>query len=164
MSDLDMTDILDKDRSIFLAAPLKAGAIRQAFPLAKLFNPDLDLASWSGYARSFTSRSAQLAGLQMLQDQRGYVHALFAYTIGQDLLRRRLLRITDLVIGLLPGMALVETLLETFSDLALKYGCDNVMVELSPSSPARAALQSAGFNQTAIECFLAHRIQKPNRP
>ncbi|NDA48531.1 MAG: hypothetical protein EBY21_14910, partial [Alphaproteobacteria bacterium] len=140
-----MTETLHTQGAIFLAGPLNASTIRQAFPLAKLFNPQLDLASWSAYARSLTSRPAQSAGLHMLQDQRGYVHALFAYRIGPDLVWRRLLRISDLVICLLPGMALIETLLASFSDLALNYGCDNIIVELGPASPARAALQAAGF-------------------
>ena len=159
MSHISMTESLIADHSIFLAAPLNVKVARQAFPLAKLFNPDLDLADWSAYVRSLASRPAQTAGLQMVQDQRGYVHALFAYSISRDLLLRRILRVSDLVICLLPGMTLIGTLAETFYDIALKYGCTEIIVELGYSNPARTILQSAGFNPMSIEGVLVKQIK-----
>ncbi len=152
-----MDDLRSQPKAIFRSAPLKPAEARRAYPLVRLFNPAMELEDWLSYARSFARFSARSAGLHALQDERGYVHAVFAYNVRQNLQHRKLLRVGDVVIGHLPGRTLAETLLDSIAGIAQNSGCDSVMVELEQASPAREALQQAGFAQTEIECFLAER-------
>lgn len=146
-------------RAIFQAAPLKPEMARRAYPLVRLFNPTMELADWLTYARSF-GRNAAKAGLQVLEDERGYVHAVFAYSVRQHLRHRKLLRVYDVVMAHLPGRTLAETMLDAIAVIAKDNGCDSVMVEIDEASPAREALRRAGFEQTEIACYLAdHSLQ-----
>ena len=144
-------------RAIFQAVPLKAETARRAYPLVRLFNPTMELADWLTYARSFGRNSARNAGLQVLEDERGYVHAVFAYSVRQHLRHRKALRVYDVVMAHLPGRTLAESMLDAIAAIAKDSGCDSVMVELDDASPAREALRNAGFEQTEIACYLADR-------
>ncbi len=146
--------------AIFQSAPLKPTSARRAYALVRLFNPQMDLPDWLTYARSFARHSARSAGLHALEDERGYIHAVFAYNVRHHLRHRRLLRVTDVVIGHLPGRTLAEALLGSVADIAQESACDSVMVELGEASLARDALRQAGFAQTEMECFLADRALK----
>ena len=149
---------LPQDNSaIFRAVPLRSETVRRAFPLSLLFNPVLDLNGWNSYAKSFIRQNAKNGGLRAIEDGRGYIHAVYSYSIRPDLKHRKLLRIADVVIGHLPGKFLVDTMLDDLATLADGCGSDRVLVELAEGSAAREALWQAGFSPSDFECFLNER-------
>ena len=145
------------ESDIFCSTPLRSGNLRRAYPLVHLFDPRLDLPSWTTYAKSIIRQSSRIGGLRAIEDGRGYIHAVFAYGVRQDLRHRKLMRVSDVVIGHLPGQILARTLLDSIGVIARDLDCNRVMVELGEGSPARETLQKAGFAPSDIECYLNER-------
>ncbi len=151
-------DLTSQDNSaIFRTVPLRPETVRRAYPLVHLFDRALDLTEWTTYAKSLIRQNARTGGLKAIEDGRGYIHAVFAYSVRRHLRHRKLLRVSDVVIGHLPGQILAQTLLDSIAELACECDCERVMVELGDGSAAREAMWQAGFTPTDIECFLNER-------
>lgn len=123
---------------LFRPEPLSARQARLAYPLVRLADPGVTLERWLAFARRIGRRNAQRAGLVVLRNARGYMHALYSYQVEQDARYGARLRVRDLVVGRLPGAALTEAILQSAEALAGSLGCDALLVDV-PIPPTAGA-------------------------
>jgi len=99
----------------------------QAYPLVQLLQPNLSLEAWDQFTAShFGTIEAGERGIFTVEDDRGCILALLAYTIDPDLCHRRVLIVKD-VIAVTPLDRLKElalsALFEAIEDLAKEKRC-----------------------------------------
>ena len=141
---------------VFQADYLRRDQVRQAYPLVRVHNPAVTLNHWLAFACHWTRMPERRGGLVAVKDVRGYLHALFSYRVETDLCRSRSMRVSDLIIGHLPGRTIHITIVNAVERLADGIGCSAVIVELMQSpegrndAAARSAFASAGFTPCAI--------------
>jgi hypothetical protein len=133
----------------FKAIPLERQEARRAYPLVRLFHPALSLDQWLHYAQTSIRKSS---GLLTIQDSRGYIHAAFTYSVDGRIARGPVLRVTELMVGRLPGNLVNHAIMDGIERLAGETGSEAIEIFL-PSAieyavdPAwRAALMEAGFS------------------
>jgi len=139
-----------KNRSeCFKAIPLARQEARRVYPLVRLFHPALSLDQWLHYAQTSINKSS---GVVAIQDTRGYIHAAFTYTVDARIARGPVLRVTELMVGRLPGNLVNHAIMDCIERLAGETGSEAIEIFL-PSAieyavdPAwRAALMEAGFS------------------
>lgn len=142
------------DERIFKPVPLQAGAARQAFALAQVFNRQLAMPQWLEYMRGFRRSARSDAGLMTMVDRRNYVHAFFSWSARTSLTQERVLEVDDLVIGNLPGRTLPEALVEAFEDLAGTRDCATIALDLPTrgiGAAHRAFFVDCGFSALPAE-------------
>ena len=141
---------------VFHAAHLRREQARRAYPLVRVHDPDVTLKQWLAFVSGWTRIPERRGGLVSVADVRGYLHALFSYRIEIDLLYGRLMRVSNLIVGHLPGQAVRSTVVATIERLAEDTGCSSVAIELAqaPAGPndiaIRNALVGAGFTPCAV--------------
>src|ERR1700688_297393 len=123
--------------------------IFKAGPLARHLHPALSLDQWLHYAQTSIRKPC---GVVTIQDPRDCIHAAFVYTIDARIARGPLLRITELMVGRLPGSLVNHAIMESIKRLACETGSEVIEITL-PSAleyavdPAwRTALTEAGFS------------------
>lgn len=131
----------DSDR-VFCARRLNAAladprTTRRAFALVSLFHPRLSYEGWMRFLRRVTRAKRGASGMIVIEDPRGYPHALFRYavSIGSSLVTAedgvtRVLRLTDLVVAELAGSGLLSTIAQSGEELARAFGCNAIVIEL----------------------------------
>jgi hypothetical protein len=134
---------------IFKAIPLARHQIRHVYPLVRLFHPALSLDEWLHYAQNSIRKPS---GVVTIQDSRDCINAAFIYTVDARIARGPLLRITELMVGRLPGSLINHAIMESIKRLACESGSEAVEISL-PSAleyavdPAwRTALTESGFS------------------
>jgi hypothetical protein len=141
---------------VFHATHLRRDQARRAFPLVRVHDPHVTLKEWLAFVWRWTRMPERRGGLVSVADVRGYLHALFSYRIEIDLLHGRLMRVSNLIIGHLPGQAVRSTVVATIERLAEDTGCSSVAIDLAqaPAGPndvaIRNALAGAGFAPCAV--------------
>jgi len=151
---------------VFQASYLRLEETRQAYPLVRLHSPSITLNQWLAFARYWAQIPERRGGLLALKDVRGYLHALFSYRIETDLSHGKLMRVSDLIIGRLPGRTIDMEIVTAIERLADGIGCSSVVVELAqslagPSHVAtRSAFASARFTPYAV-CFFRQEHPLP---
>lgn len=120
-------------------APLQA---RKAFPLVRHNYPDLTIDQWMAFTRQRARMSPRRAGIVAVQDRRGYVHAIICYCVDRHLRRSATLRVTDVVVGRLPGKIIDLAIVRSAERLATEMGCrslvfDHAQYGLENIDPAR---------------------------
>ena len=78
----------------------------RVWPLVQIAHPDVPQDEWLAYAKAIGSRRGKAGGAVAIEDARGYIHALFAWHVNRTITRRKAMRISDLVVGALPGKPL----------------------------------------------------------
>jgi hypothetical protein len=141
--------------SDFIAKPLSAAQVMQAYPLVQALDDRLSPESWNDFATmAVTSNSSPCGRIMTLQTAGGYIHALFVYRINQDLLDGRRLDVDHLVAFELPGQATaVRAALRIVEQIGRENDCTYVVVALptrqetngQAGTPAAATLDSAGY-------------------
>ncbi len=120
----------------------------------------MQLGQWIAYAargRRQGRSAPKTAGLVAIQDQRGYIHAVFAWSVHRSIGHPRLLRVSDMVVGALPGRWLAESIVAAVQDVARKTKADSVMVEIGDRQLAPDALVSEGFEHLVMHCMRSSR-------
>lgn len=143
----------DENRiGFFVAVELTRREARRVYPLVRLFHPSLTLEQWLTFAQA-TARAP--SGMVAIEDHRACIHAAFIYKVDSRLARGPLLRITDLMVGRLPGGLVNHALMDSIERLARETEAETIEITL-PSAleyavdPAwRAALTAAGFSNRA---------------
>ncbi len=115
---------------LFHADALTLGEARLAFPLVCLAEPAITLDDWLHVVQRYACRTPLQSGLIAIRDGRGYVHALYAFGTERTLLNRTRLRVTDMVIGHLPGSALRDAILTSAEGIAATLGCDTLIIDV----------------------------------
>jgi hypothetical protein len=142
--------------NIFQTAFLSPKQAREAYPLVRLFHPALSLEKWLAFARRWRRMLRHRGGLVAMKDMRGYVHAVFSYRVDSNLRNEPVLRVSDLVVGRLPGRLIDRALVESVERLAREIGCTSILFELPQSREGnvdpsnRSALAKAGYEPCAI--------------
>ena len=131
---------------LFRSAHLGARSAIRAYPLVRLFQSGLDQRRWNAFVRH-QNRAGGGGGVMMNEDSRGAAHAVFSWRVRPNMLGERVLSISDMVLGSLPGRALCDALVEEVSALARERECQAIEVELPDlgSGPSREMLVSRGF-------------------
>ena len=113
----------------FNAVHLTQAQARQAFPLARMLNPAIAMADWLGFTRRYTRLPADRGGIVAMMDKRGCIHAIFTYRVDQSIGIGRFLRISDIMIGHLPGVRPGQATLKSIRRLAIQLDCPSVVME-----------------------------------
>jgi len=132
---------------------LAVAEARSAFALINLHHPEVTLEVWRDFVRRASRRPRHCGGLVAISDRRGYVHAVFAYHVNNDLRSGTALRVSDVVMGRLPGGTLPKAIIACVESLAreLRTGCIQVDFIENALAPAdRDALRLAGFSSSGI--------------
>jgi len=153
----------DIDEPLFRTAPVDRRMALRAWPLVQSSSPGARLEDWLSYARAQSPRAgakqARRSALVALEDERGYVHALFAWHVRRAIGCARTLRVTDLVVGSLPGRPLAESLVTAIRQAARQARADSVVVEMGDRQIAPDALLSEGFEHLVLHCMRSRANQ-----
>ncbi|RXF73194.1 hypothetical protein [Hansschlegelia zhihuaiae] len=126
---------------------------RRAFALVSLAHPSLSFAAWTRYLRRATSSKDGRSGLVLIEDPRGYPHALYRYEVDvQPSLvaasegLARVLNVRDLVIADVVGAGpdLLTAIARHGEELGRELRCDAVAVHL-PQSVVNAVEGLEGY-------------------
>jgi hypothetical protein len=123
---------------LFHVAPLAPNEARLAYPLVRMFDPTVTLAGWLSHVRRVVRRKPELGGIMGVRDRRGVLHALFSYHLDRDLRFGCCLRISDLIVGRLPGALVNGAVVAGAQELAERFGCDALLIDV-PTPPAEAS-------------------------
>ncbi|MGQ9368129.1 hypothetical protein [Azospirillum sp. ST 5-10] len=114
----------------FIAKPLDRGQIDQAFPLVRTIAPELTVERWRAYAGAAIGRrggAAATRGIMTVQNDRGYIHGLFSYSVEENLRCGRILVVDDfIVLDLFDVAAAASTLLRSMDGLARSLSCRSI--------------------------------------
>ncbi|MER2263750.1 hypothetical protein [Methylobacterium oxalidis] len=133
---------------LYSAHPLYPAAADQAYPLVNLRHPGLSLRNWRAVVRRLSRGSRARGGLVMVRNARGAVVAVFSYRVGEPLVGGLLLRVTDVVMGRLPGDALPDAVAACAEQLARDLGYPQILIEFSDdalSDGEAGILHAAGY-------------------
>ena len=138
---------------LYHARLLRADEARAAYPLVSLEHPDVTLERWRDFVRRANRGARRQRGLVAIVDRRGTIHAVFAYHVVDNLPSSTALRVSDIVMGHLPGDTLSRATLACIDRLASELGSACVQIEflegvLAPQD--RAALGEAGFRTNGV--------------
>lgn len=133
----------------------------RAWPLVQSSRPAARLEDWRAYAAALNRRVGKSAGLVAVEDERGYIHAVFAWHVHRAIGRPRELRVSDLVVGNLPGRQLAESLVIAIRRVAAATRASSVMVEIGDRQIAPDALLSDGFERLAMDCLHSKNSAEP---
>jgi hypothetical protein len=139
--------------SLYLAEPLRASQAERAYPLVSLLHPGLTPEEWRRFVRRATRFPKDRGGLMAIRDCRGYCHAVFSYRVGDELASGRSLRVSDVVMGRLPGVTLRRALVACAERLAAELACATISIDLQESMIAPQdcdALRRVGFDATGL--------------
>lgn len=119
--------------SDFIARPLLANQVMQAYPLVQALDPQLSPESWCEFAASALEfpddGGTPHSRIMTLQTAGGYIHALFIYRINRDLRDGRRLEVDHLVAFELPGqVTAVTAALRVIEQIARDSGCEAIAV------------------------------------
>lgn len=138
---------------MFRAEPLGPAQSVRGYALVRMLHPALTEREWRGYVRRATRRRPATGGLMAITDERGYCHAIFSYRIGERIGKGRQLRVSDVIMGRLPGVTLPKALVACAETLAAQHGGADVAIDLDRSMLAAQdsrALAEAGFEPSGL--------------
>jgi len=125
----------------------RVGTVARAYALAAAVDPRLTPGQWASFVRRCRRQARHRGGMGVLEDRRGYVHAVFRYAVGASPLfhaggarRGRTMWLQDVIIARLPGGGAVGPIVAAGELLARAFGCVAVALEL----PAQGAGQLTG--------------------
>jgi hypothetical protein len=121
-------------QDLFNAAPLPPAQARLAYPLVRMFDPSVSLEAWLAHARRIARRKPEHGGMIAVRDSREILHAVFTYSVDRDFRRGACLRVTDLIVGRLPGALVNGAVLGAAHDLAGELGCRTILIDV-PTLP-----------------------------
>lgn len=134
---------------LFASIELTAGEARRAFPLVHLFHPSLSVEQWLKFAQGSTRAPS---GVVAIEDTRGCIHATFVYTVDSRINRGPVLRISELMVGRLPGSLVNNAIIGTIERLARAKEAEAIEIilpsalEYAVDPVWRGALTAAGFS------------------
>ena len=150
----------------FSLAPrlLDQNTIDQAYPLVRNLANGITLDRWGRFARPFVSTrsSPWPRGLMTIQNEAGYILALFGFEVRDDLYENRTLCIENIVIASIPGRDTIwAAMVNAAEQLATMHGCHAIRAgltdDLDPHDTDRRwlinSLQSAGYSLEGVRAF-----------
>jgi len=133
---------------VFDAFPLARNEARRAYPLVRLFHPNLSLNQWLHHVQILRRKSS---GVIAIQDKRGCVHATFVYTVDVRVARAPLLRVSEMMVWRMLGNLVNQAIMDCIDRLAIETDSETIEISL-PSAVEyavdpiwRNSLKEAGF-------------------
>ncbi|MFN3888800.1 MAG: hypothetical protein ACK4MV_00275 [Beijerinckiaceae bacterium] len=142
---------------LFKTTPVDRRVALRAWPLVQISHPGVTREEWVSYAVSAGRRLGKTGGVIAIEDARGYIHALFAWHVVRTVSHRRAMRVTDMVVGALPGRHLAETIVAAIREVADQADADSVLIEIGDRQLAPDTLLSDGFEQFVLHCMRINR-------
>jgi hypothetical protein len=124
-----MTSARSTTSAIFQEKLLDGRHARLAYPLVCHVKPAMPINDWIAFVRRWSRLSPNKGGIMALNDRRGYLHAIFTYRVEQNLRFGCFVRITDVIVGHLPGETLNRAIMECTDRLAERIGCSMIVIE-----------------------------------
>lgn len=149
------------DPPLFHTVAVDRRVALRAWPLVQSSRPTTRLEEWRSYAAALARRAGKSAGLVAVEDERGYIHAVFAWHVHRAIGRPRALRVTELAVGSLPGRELAQSVVAAIRRVAEATRADSVMVEIGDRQLAPDALLSDGFERLVVDCMRSQRGALP---
>ncbi|WP_342363988.1 hypothetical protein [Terrarubrum flagellatum] len=118
-----------------------------------MFHPDMTMKLWERFVRQATKEPRHRGGIVAIEDRRRYIHAVFAYRLTEDMAHGLLLRLTDLVMGRLPGGVLPRAVISYAEGLATDLGSSTIAIDASVegiSLDDYREIQGSGFRIGAV--------------
>jgi hypothetical protein len=143
-----MTPARTTTSAIFQERLLDSRHARLAYPLVRHVKPAMPITEWIAFVRRWSRLSPKKGGIMTLNDRRGYLHALFTYRVEQNLRFGCFVRITDVIVGHLPGETLNRSIMECADRLAERIGCSTIVIE-----PAHEAAHARMLSAAEIHPF-----------
>jgi hypothetical protein len=134
--------------TFFRPIALSEDQAAQTLPLVQVTWPEVDLARWQQFVRSFARRSANApSGILALRDAGDYFCAMFAYRVDLDLRRGRVLTVQLFTaVDLTNSPKVAQALLGVAEAKALGLGCAEIEIRLHKEQSTLAAqLRSLGL-------------------
>jgi len=145
---------------LFKTTPVDRRVALRAWPLVQISHPGVTLEEWLSYAVAAGRRLGKNGGVVAIEDARGYIHALFAWNVVRTVAHRRAMRVTDMVVGALPGRQLAETIVTAIREVAEQASADSVLIEIGDRQLAPDTLLSEGFEQFVMNCMRIRRASE----
>jgi len=145
--------VLQNESPLFHTVTVDRRVALRAWPLVQSSRPAARLEDWRVYAAALGRRVDKTAGLVAVEDERGYIHALFAWHVHRAIGHPRELRVSDLVVGNLPGRELAQSIVIAIRRVATTTRADSVLVEIGDRQLAPDALLSNGFERLVMDCM-----------
>ena len=152
-----MLDAIPHD-PLFKTTAMDRRVALRAWPLIQISHPGVSREEWLSYALAAGRRLGKTGGVVAIEDSRGYIHALFAWHVVRTVSHRRAMRVTDMVVGALPGKQLAETIVSAIREIADQVGADSVLVEVGDRQLAPDTRLSDGFEQLVLHCMRFRRF------
>ena len=140
---------------LFEATVIQPEQARKAYSLIRQAYPGVAFEQWLAFTRRWAGLPCHCGGILAVQDGGGYVHAIFLYRVDSHL-QHRTLRISDLIVGRLPGGVMDRAVLRQAERLASELGCSTLVFEPLHSragnmdSANLRALEKAGYAAGSI--------------
>jgi hypothetical protein len=147
----------DQPEQLFKPTSVDRRVALRAWPLVQISHPKVSLEEWLSYAVATGRRLGKTGGVLAIEDARGYIHALFAWHVVRTISHRRAMRVTDMIVGALPGRTLAETIVGAIREIAEQTRADSVLIEIGDRQIAPDALLSDGYEQFVMHCLQIKR-------
>ena len=143
---------MNETAASFSTVALSEEQAAQTLPLAQVTWPEVDLAHWRKFIRSFAARTARApSGVLALRDTSDYFSAMLAYRVDPDV-RRGLALTVQLftAVDLANSPVFAKRLLAAAEEKARDLGCSSVEIRLyRAQSNLAIQLRSLGLANTA---------------
>lgn len=128
----------------------------RGFALVNFYNAMVKQEDWRVFLAAGASTDRETA---LIQDRRGYVHAVISSRPDHDLLHGRVLRARAVACSQTPGKLLHDTIIAAAEARARATGCGGVLMELASDPGADALLEAsvrcAGFSRVSASFYRA---------
>lgn len=123
----------------YFAKPLGKRQIDQAFPVVRAIIPDLAVERWRAFASTRITDSDSVApaeapdptGIMTVQNEHGYIHGLFSYTVEEHLRHGRVLAADNFIaLDLFDVESAAHALLQAMDRVARGLGCAAIHTNL----------------------------------
>ena len=146
--------------------PLARDQVLQAYPLLRVFDPELDQAKWSSYAESVLGSSTD-RGILTIQNVQRHIFGISAFWPKPDLRNGRVLEIENFaVVDISASRKVAWLLIRGLEEIGENLSCSCISISLlqplmrrwlrEPGDPSVELFRSAGFRGEQMrlrKCF-----------
>ena len=149
----------------FVVEAFRASIIDQAFPLARIAAPSLEVGRWRAYARRLVAHPSGSRGAFVVRDRRGYLNGLAIWLISETLDHERALHVECLVAAdLFDERAITAALMKAIERHAARRLCDAIHLLIPSDGPELDAMMSGASSFRPEAHIFCHKLaDKPNR-
>lgn len=136
--------------ALYRVAPLGEDEDARGFALVNFYDARVRREDWRVFLAAEHAEPQSERETVMVQDKRGYAHALLTTWPDHDLIHGRILRARALACNETPGKLLHETIMAAAEERARQTGCGGVVLELNGGADClgggfEASVRGAGF-------------------